>query len=198
MEQVMKAVKVISDPKAFELLADETRRRMVHLLKAKELTVSQIAQELDKTPQNIYHHIRKLLEGGLVEVTREEKIENFSEKYYRATAEIFEVTHGEGNEDLDETEAKEFLVSMSKAGLLGQVDDQIASRAVKLLKRARSISYGSDMAEKLEKLEDASLAIKLHTVDYAQILLMSDKQFEEYQKLQRGLRDLVTKSPSRN
>ena len=194
----MKAVKVISDPKAFELLADDTRRRMVHLLKAKELTVSQLSQELGMTPQNIYHHIRKLLEGGLVEVTREEKIENFSEKYYRATAEIFEVTHGEGNEELDETEAKEFLVSMSKAGILSQIDDQIASRAVKLLKRARSISIGPDLAEKLEKLEDASLAIKLHTVDYAQILLMNDKQFEEYQKLQKGLRDLVTKSPSRN
>lgn len=194
----MKAVKVISDPRAFELLADETRRRMVHLLKAKELTVSQLAQELDKTPQNIYHHIRKLLEGDLVEVTREEKIENFSEKYYRATAEIFEVTHGEGEAELDETEAKEFLVSMSKAGLLSKIDDQIASRAVKLLKRTQSLSIGPDLAEKLEKLEDASLAIKLHTVDYAQILLMSDKQFEEYQKLQKGLRDLVTKSPSRN
>ena len=193
----MKAVKVISDPKAFELLADDTRRRMVHLLKVKELTVSQLAQELDKTPQNIYHHIRKLLDGGLVEVTREEKIENFSEKYYRATAEIFEVTHGEGNEDLDETEAKEFLVSMSKAGLLGSIDEPIAIRAVKLLKRSSSISHGPDLAEKLEKLEDASLAIKLHTVDYAQILLMSDRQFEEYQKLQRGLRELLTRTPGK-
>jgi DNA-binding transcriptional ArsR family regulator len=198
MEQVMKAVKVISDPRAFELLADDTRRRMIYLLRAKELTVSQLAQELDKTPQNIYHHIRKLLDGDLVEVTREEKIENFSEKYYRATAEIFEVTHGEGDEELDETEAKEFLVSMSKAGLLSQIDDQIASRAVKLLKRARSISHGSDLAEKLEKLDDAGLAIKLHAVDYAQILLMNDKQFEEYQRLQKGLRDLLTKASSRD
>jgi DNA-binding transcriptional ArsR family regulator len=194
----MRAVKVISDPRAFELLADDTRRRMIHLLKAKELTVSQLAQELDMTPQNIYHHIRKLLEGDLVEVTREEKIENFSEKYYRATAEIFEVTHGEGDEELDETEAKEFLVSMSKAGLLSQIDDQIATRAVKLLKRTRSISYSQGLAEKLEKLEDASLAIKLHTVDYAQILLMNDKQFEEYQTLQKGLRELLTKASSRN
>ena len=194
----MKAVKVISDPKAFELLADDTRRRMVHLLKAKELTVSQLAQELDKTPQNIYHHIRKLLEGDLVEVTREEKIENFSEKYYRATAEIFEVTHGEGDDELDETEAKEFLISMSKAGLLGSVDDQTASRAVKLLKRAKAIINGDDLAQKLEKLEDPGLAIKLHTVDYAQILLMNDKQFEEYQKLQKGLRDLLTNTHSRN
>lgn len=193
----MKAVKVISDPKAFELLADDTRRRMVHLLKAKELTVSQMAMELDKTPQNIYHHIRKLLEGDLVEVTREEKIENFSEKYYRATAEIFEITHGRGEEELDETEAKEFLISMSKAGLLDPIDEQTASRAVKLLKRSSSISHGSDLAEKLEKLDDASLAIKLHTVDYAQVLLMNAKQFDEYQKLQKGLRDLLTKS-SRN
>ena len=194
----MKAVKVISDPKAFELLADDTRRQMVHLLKAKELTVSQLAQELDKTPQNIYHHIRKLVDGDLVEVAREEKIENFSEKYYRATAEIFEVTHGQGDEELDETEAKDFLISMSKAGLLTPVGDQAASRAVKLLKRTRSISIGPDLVEKLEKLKDASLAIKLHSVDYAQILLMNNKQFEEYQKLQKALRDLLTKAPSKN
>jgi DNA-binding transcriptional ArsR family regulator len=183
---------VISDPKAFGLLADETRRRMVNLLRARELTVSQIAEELDKTTQNIYHHIKKLLNGGLVEVSREDKIENFVESYYRTTAEIFEVTHGSGHEDLDESEVREIVQSLSRAGLLRNIDNQTLSKAVKILKRTKQISFGADLMKKVESIEDAGLVVKLHSTEYSQLLLMSDHQFEEYQRLQRELRELLT------
>ena len=92
----MKAFKVIKDPEAFRLLADETRRRVIYLLRAKDMTVSQIAAELNLTPQAIYHHIRKMRDTGLVEVAREERVDHFIETYYRATAEIFNFSHGEG------------------------------------------------------------------------------------------------------
>ena len=187
----MKAVKVLTDPKAFELMADDTRRRMINLLKAREMTVAQIAEALDKTPQNIYHHIRKLAEGGLVEVSREERIENFVERYYRATAEIFEVTHGKGERELSAAEVREFLKLMSNARLVGRVDEPIVSKAVKLLERMRSVSFGDDLMKKAEGLEDAGLAVKLHSTDYAPLLLMSNTQFEEYQKLQRQFRQLL-------
>ena len=92
----MKAFKLIKDPEAFQLLADETRRRVIYLLRAKEMTVSQIAAELNLTPQAIYHHIRKMRDAGLVEVAREERVDHFIETYYRATAEMFNLSHGEG------------------------------------------------------------------------------------------------------
>ena len=187
----MKAVKVLTDPKAFELMADETRRRMINLLKAREMTVSQIAESLNKTPQNIYHHIRKLADGGLVEVSREERIENFVERYYRATAEIFEVTHGRGDGELSVAEVREFLKLMSNARLVGRVDEPTVSKAVKLLARMRSVSFGEDLLKKAENLEDAGLAVKLHSTDYAPLLLMSNAQFEEYQKLQKQFRTLL-------
>ena len=60
----MRTVKVFNDTKAFEIAADKTRRRIVHLLHARVLSVSQIADELEMTPQAIYHHIWKML--GLV------------------------------------------------------------------------------------------------------------------------------------
>lgn len=191
VDVVVRAVKVISDPKAFELLADETRRRMVNLLRARELTVSQIAEELDKTTQNIYHHIKKLVDGGLVEVSREERVENFVESYYRTTAEIFEVTHGGGRDDLDEGEVKEVVRSLAEANLLRPVDSQTLSKAVKVLKRTNQISLGADLMNKVGRIQDAGLVIKLHVSDYAQILLMSDRQFDEYQKLQKELRELL-------
>ena len=44
------------------------------------------------TPQAIYHHIKKLLPAEMVEVTREERVDNFIETYYRATAEVFSLS----------------------------------------------------------------------------------------------------------
>ena len=81
-------------------MADDTRRRVIYLLRAKEMTVSQIASELQKTPQGIYHHIRKLLDAGMVEVAKEERVDHFIETYYRATAEVFEFIHGEGGSEI--------------------------------------------------------------------------------------------------
>src|SRR3989454_6822144 len=92
----VKAFKVIKSPEAFQLLADETRRRIIYLLRAKEMTVSQISAELGLTPQAIYHHIRKMRDADLVEVAREERVDHFIETYYRATAEMFNLSHGEG------------------------------------------------------------------------------------------------------
>ena len=106
----MRAFKVIKDPEAFQLLADETRRRIIYLLRAKAMTVAQIAEELSLTPQAIYHHIRKLKDAGLVEVAREERVDHFIETYYQATAEVFHLSHGEG---MSESYAREKIAARS-------------------------------------------------------------------------------------
>ena len=98
---VMKSVKVFKDPGAFKILADETRRKIIYLLRVKERTVSQIAEELGKTPQVIYHHIRKLLDAGMVEVAKEVRIDHFIETYYQATAEVFECVCAEECRSID-------------------------------------------------------------------------------------------------
>src|SRR5437867_6715366 len=111
----MKAFKVIKDPEAFRLLADETRRRVIYLLRAKDMTVSQIAAELNLTPQAIYHHIRKMRDTGLVEVAREERADHFIETYHRATAESFTFSHGGGMRQASaEQKTRETLKAMSK------------------------------------------------------------------------------------
>jgi DNA-binding transcriptional ArsR family regulator len=77
---------VLREPKGFELLADETRRKIIFLLRVKEMTVGQIAAELKFTRQEVYYHIKKLLKGKLIEVVREERVGHLSESYYVATA----------------------------------------------------------------------------------------------------------------
>jgi len=46
------------DEETFRLLQDETRRKIVFLLRDSELTVRQLASKLNLTAQNIYHHIK--------------------------------------------------------------------------------------------------------------------------------------------
>ena len=109
----MRSFKVIRDPEAFQLLADETRRRIIYLLRVKEMTVAQIAEELKLTPQAIYHHIRKLKDADMVEVAREERVDHFIETYYQATAEMFNLAHGEaGSAKVMEQEVREALEAL--------------------------------------------------------------------------------------
>ncbi len=187
----MRAFKVIRDPDVFELLADETRRKMIYLLRAKELSVSQIADQLGKTPQAIYHHIRKLVEAGLIEVSKEERIGHFIEAYYRATAEVFEFSHGEGGSQTDEARAKEGLRALARVGLAVDIDDEAASQIVKLVRRAETMGANPELEEKIAQLEDLNLPTKLEVAQFAKYLSMSDKQFDELLTTMREFRTIM-------
>ncbi len=65
-----KKVRVIADPEVIKLMLEDTRRKILQLLRNKEMTISQLSEILGKTPQTIYHHIEKLKDAGLVEVKR--------------------------------------------------------------------------------------------------------------------------------
>jgi DNA-binding transcriptional ArsR family regulator len=114
----VKAVKSISDPEAFKILADDSRRKIVFFLRAKEMTVSQIADELNLTPQTVYHHIKKLVDADMVEVTREVRIDHLIESYYMATAEIFEITVGKasGSKERQTENIAAILAALKKIG----------------------------------------------------------------------------------
>jgi len=191
-ETTMRAVKVIKDPEAFKILADDTRRRIIFLLRVKERTVSQIAEELEKTPQVIYHHIRKLLDAGMVEVAREERVDHFIETYYQATAEVFHCTCGE---EPRRGEAEEYerdaLKALSKLGFNMKVDDETVSKVVELERRMEAGSAEHEWIEKIDKLEDVDFFTKQSLSKYAALLSMSDEQFEELQSLEEEFRDLL-------
>jgi DNA-binding transcriptional ArsR family regulator len=77
------------DEDAFKLLGDETRRRVVFLLRDSELSAKELSSELGLTVQNIYHHLRRLQEAGLVRVTEERRAGHLIESYYTVTADTF-------------------------------------------------------------------------------------------------------------
>jgi DNA-binding transcriptional ArsR family regulator len=196
----MKAFKLITDPQAFQLLGDETRRRVIYLLRAKEMTVSQIAGELNLTPQAIYHHIRKLRDAGMVEVAREERVDHFIETYYRASAEIFNLSHGEGSSQrFAEEKAAESFKALSKIGLKVREDSTAAARLVELDKRMEEIGQESKWSEAIAGLPDVDFLVKQGVGHLAKLLTMSDKDFAEYLNLikeeRKLLRSLVEEPP---
>ncbi|ASJ01493.1 winged helix-turn-helix domain-containing protein [Thermococcus gorgonarius] len=96
----MAKVKVVTDPDIIKLMLEDTRRKILQLLRNREMTISQLSEILGKTPQTIYHHIEKLKEAGLVEVKRTEMKGNLVEKYYGRTADAFYINLYLGDEEL--------------------------------------------------------------------------------------------------
>jgi len=188
----MKAVKVIKSPEAFQLLADDTRRRIIHLLRAKERTVSQIAEELGLTPQAIYHHIRKMKDADLIEIAREERVDHFIETYYRASAEVFHLSHGEGqSKKLEEQQVVDALQNLSKIGIEIQSDPEMASRVIAIQRKMAKIGGKESLADRVAGLDGVDFFGTQALIEYAGYLLMSDEDFEEYLDLQKQLRKLL-------
>ena len=190
----MRTMKVFKDAKAFELAADRTRRRIIHLLRARELSVSQIADELEMTPQAIYHHVRKMLEAGLIEIAKEERVDHFIETYYQAAAELFEFTYGEtSDEKYQEGRTKEALQALVKIGLIHPVDEETLSKYAKLSAKMNSVHHccAPELAEKVSQLEDLDSFTKQDAIEIGCNISLSDKQFEEFQTLLKEARELL-------
>jgi len=188
----LKTFKFIRDPNAFELMADDTRRRVVYLLRAKEMTVGQIHHELQLKPQAIYHNNRKLLNEGLVEVAKEERVGHFIETYYRATAEVFEFIHGEGgSERYAEQRTRDALQAMNQLGINANVNDEIIAKMMKIAKQKDKLALTPEMEEKIQALEGVDFIGKQQIADYLNLLAMSDKQFEEWLNFERSRRNVL-------
>jgi DNA-binding transcriptional ArsR family regulator len=188
----MKSFQVIKDPDAIELLGDETRRRVIYLLRARELTISQIAEELDLTPPAIYHHIKKLLAAGMVEVSKEERIENFIEIYYRATAEVFEFSYGTGKTPgYLEQRLKESLESLHKVGIDVKIDTETVSKIVEVMKKLEALGSNPELDDKVDRIQGIDFLGKQELSRYAKMIAMSDKQTEEWFRLYRDFTRLL-------
>jgi DNA-binding transcriptional ArsR family regulator len=84
---------VIKDPEVAKLLADETRRQILNKLRHDELSATDLAKALNRNHSSIVHHLNQLLEAGLIEVTREEKVRNMVQPYYRSISHSFHVAY---------------------------------------------------------------------------------------------------------
>jgi len=186
---------MIRDPEAFQLLADETRRKIVFLLRVKEMTVAQIATQLNLTPQAVYHHIKKLLKGQMIEVVREERVGHLIESYYRATAESFSFSVGKtplGRKFASE-QVVTILNALKKLGFKIEYDDKRVAQLINLWTDLNECCANSGKYEDaIAELEDVDFVTKQAVQEYAEILSMSDEEFAKQQKIKSKFRELLS------
>lgn len=78
---------------------------MLLLLRENELSAIDIAQSLDMTPQNVYHHLKKMIGANLVVEVHERRSGHLIESFYTTTANTF-VYH---EDDIPENEIHRFI-----------------------------------------------------------------------------------------
>lgn len=186
----MKSIMTVSDPEAFQLMADDTRRKIIHMLRAKEMTVSQLAGELGLTPQAVYHHIKKLLKAGLVEVAREERVEHLIESYYRAAAEAFLFHMGEASigQKYAAEELQAAIKGLKELGFEIDEDQGKMARLIELQAKLAKCCGSGKYDSEVSKLQSAGFMTKQTILEYARLLSLSDEEYEEFQRLQREYR----------
>jgi len=189
----MKPVMTIADPEAFKILADETRRRILYLLRAKEMTVSQIADELDLTPQTVYHHIKRLLEAEMVEVTREVRVDHLIESYYRATAEMFYLTVGKKTQSKETLEAslESVLNALKKLGFNVKYDKEDVAKLAEIKMEKEDCCSTKEYEDAVSKLDDVDYFAKQEVAECATVLSMSEEQLKKDDEIDNKFRDLL-------
>jgi len=192
----MKSVKTISDPEAFKLFADETRRKIVFLVRVKEMTVGQIAQELGITPQTVYHHMKKLVDGDMVEVTREVRVDHLIESYYRATAEAFHFTVGKTTRSAKAVKEQiaAALNALKRIGFKMEFDDKVVSQLAELKMELNECCGSRKYEDAISKLDDVDLVTKLDVEEYAGLLSISDEELAKEDEISKKFRDLLRSS----
>ena len=195
----MKPIMTITDPEAVKVAVDETRRKILYLLRAKEMTVSKISDELNLTPQTVYHHIKKLCNVGMVEVAKEVRVDHLIESYYRATAEVFHFTVGK------ETNSKETVAEKVKATLEGlkrigynlKYNQMTINELAELSIILDDCCTCKDTEEAISKLDDVDYFTKQEIQEYSGLLTMSDQELNERncvkERFTKLLRSLIVK-----
>lgn len=85
----MDQLRTLTQFDVIKLLSDKRRLRILRLLMQRPLTLTHLAQKLDSYPAKIRHHVKKLEEAQLVELTSTQIVGGTVEKYYQATARAY-------------------------------------------------------------------------------------------------------------
>jgi DNA-binding transcriptional ArsR family regulator len=149
---------IIKDPEVAKLFADDTRRRILHLLRHREMSTTDLTKVLKKPHSSVQHHLALLMDAGLVELVREKKVRNMVQPYYQATAHRFLISYSLSEtltkDDEYSTWHSETLNKMfSGLGTFGiKVPEELRGRVIELLRTC----YNKEQSALEEVLEQQS------------------------------------------
>lgn len=186
---------------ACKLLEGETQRKILDLLRTKESTAGKIAKKLNMAPQSIYHHIKKLETAGLIRVTREKRCGHLIESYYQTTADNFVCSTDKPNDNAIKEDSSEILDELNKIGFKIDSNGETASKLAEIqMKRRKFAKLSSPVPEICSKCGSTDFFVKAgpmdpvkleHTYHYANLMLMTDDEYEARINLEKELRQFL-------
>ena len=103
-EQKSSSIKIISNAKAADTLIKPKTLHMLEPFLARDCTIIEAAKQTNDKPNTVLSRVKRFMDYGLIEITKEKKRAGRAIKYYRSTADIFfvpyEVTTAESLETM--------------------------------------------------------------------------------------------------
>src|SRR5439155_25706711 len=99
-----------------------------------------------------------------------------------------------GSEKYGEQRTRDAPQAMKQLGINANVDDEIIAKMMKIAKQKDKLALTHEMEERIQALEGVDFIGKQQIADYVNLLVMSDKQFEEWLNYEMSRRNLQ-KSP---
>ncbi|UCC33353.1 MAG: winged helix-turn-helix transcriptional regulator, partial [Candidatus Bathyarchaeota archaeon] len=193
----------VVESEACKLLSGDVRRDIINLLRDKEFTIGEIAKKLNMTQQAVYHHMKKLKNAELVHVTREERCcgGHLIESYYQATAENFVCYDEEPKDKSTKDNFEEILNGLDKIGFKMEFDEEKLLKLAEIqAKRKKFAKLHSPVPEICRKCSSGDFFLKSgpldilkldHIYHYANLVMMTDGEYEERVNNERKLRHLL-------
>ena len=91
----------LTEPSQVKALSHPLRTTILHLLHERAATVSELAAALERPKSTVAHHVKVLLDAGLVQVVRTRRVRAIEERFYGRTARLFYVSVERGAEGGD-------------------------------------------------------------------------------------------------
>ena len=132
-------IKLFEDSETLKVGLERTRKQILDLLRVKNMTISQVAEALEKDQSTVYRHIKKLEGAGFIEVKGERKEHHIPERIYGRTADVFLMT-------------PEPISSGSTSALGTRWDDDKVKECIEVLK---DMGYKVEKEEVIEEMSDS-------------------------------------------
>lgn len=209
--KTLDTLKILTGPEAIEAykaLNDEHRRQILHALRAKRMSTTELVDFLsnqdpncDVKPQTVRYHIKELEKCGLVEHDGYEPAGNgnshIMQKMWRATAENVFLATGDmdglterASHDLDKT--LDIVGTLNALGMKILNDQEMEDLAKAFMRQDRLYIKGLERAK--DNLREAcELDPKLYVLfrRTLSVVRLNDKDYEEYWQVSRMITDVL-------
>ena len=199
---------------AYKALSDQNRRQILHALRAKRMSTSELVEFLSSQdpkkevkPQTVRYHIKELEKCGLVSQDGYEPAGNgdshIMQKLWRATAENVFITTGDmdglperNGYDLDKT--LDIVSTMRQLGLEFVNENEVEEIAENFTKRDALYMRGLEFAK--ENLRDVcEIDPKLYVVfrRILSVVRLNEQDYKDYWEISRKITDSLREAYKR-